>query len=249
MSMQKNDIDPAPPISAETVERYLRDHPEFFQTREALLAELSLPHPSGAAVSLIERQVALLREQNQRHHQQLQELLQIARDNDALIGRLQQLTLSLMDTARLGDILALLQRSLREDFHADAATLRLFATVDDPAALHDDRLDFLQAAVTDIDTLTDGLRGTLSAGRPVCGRLKHEPLHSLFSTAIGEIASAALLPLSTVGAGTPRLQGLLAIGSRTADRFTPEMGTNYLHYMGELISRRLAPHLIAGPDA
>lgn len=244
MSTQENEDIPTQTIGPDAVEHYLRDHPEFFATREELLAEISLPHDCGSAVSLIERQVGLLREQNRRCHSQLQELLQIARNNDNLIERLQRLTLGLMDNTELDEALALLQVSLQEDFHADAATMQLFADAGQ-VALDDGRFDFLHIDFVTHDGLLDSMKKTLGNGKPLCGRLKREQLEYLFGEDAGHIASAALLPLAAAQpfAGHTRRLGLLAIGSHKAERFNPELGTTYLNYLGELISRKLAPHL------
>ena len=199
-------------------------------------------HPTGGAISLVERQVALLREETQRYRNQLQDLVQIARYNDELIARLQQLTVKLMDSATLDDVLALLETGLRQDFHADAATLRLFAA---PGHIAFDAgaLSFLNVAAIDMDALTPSLQPVLETGKPACGHLPNDQLVQLFPTTAGEIGSAALLPLAG-SAGSPVI-GLLAIGSRSAERFTPEMGTTYLNYMNELIGRKLAASLRA----
>ena len=52
----------ADPLEPEQIEAWLREHPEFFENHPDLLAELSLPHESGSAISLVERQVRLLRD-------------------------------------------------------------------------------------------------------------------------------------------------------------------------------------------
>ena len=51
-------------LSDDDVVRYLRNHGDFFGRHPTLLTDLSLPHDSGQAISLVERQVAILRERN-----------------------------------------------------------------------------------------------------------------------------------------------------------------------------------------
>ena len=70
-------------ISHEDVEAFLKDHPDFFMSRDKLLAELNLPHQSGVAISLVERQVSILRERSADQRRRLSELLDIARENDS----------------------------------------------------------------------------------------------------------------------------------------------------------------------
>ncbi len=52
-------------LSADKVAAFLRQNPEFFQQRSDLLELMRLPDPRGPAVSLLERQAAILRERNQ----------------------------------------------------------------------------------------------------------------------------------------------------------------------------------------
>ncbi|MGB5292560.1 MAG: DUF484 family protein, partial [Lysobacterales bacterium] len=49
----------------EVVSKYLRQNPDFLEKQPALLKHLELSHASGPAVSLIERQVQYLRQQNE----------------------------------------------------------------------------------------------------------------------------------------------------------------------------------------
>jgi uncharacterized protein YigA (DUF484 family) len=235
MSTQEIDVEG---ISGETVEEYLRHHPEFFANRNELLMAITLPHSTGGAVSLVERQVALLREQNRRYRRQLQNLVQIARVNDDLIGRLQKLTLELLCLSDLGPILAALEHSLRDDFQADAAALRLFADAAAPVAERDGFLSLRTAAAK---REGDELARLLASGRPLCGKLGKDKLSLLFGPAADTIASAAVLPLQASTAGTAAPFGMLAIGSRDADRFKADMDTHYLVHMSSLIGRKLAP--------
>jgi uncharacterized protein YigA (DUF484 family) len=92
-------------LSAEQVEQYLREHPEFFNDHLPLVASLRIPHAAGPAVSLIERQVTVLRDQNQQYKRKLMDLVQVGRDNDALHRNLHQLTLALMRAGSLGDVI------------------------------------------------------------------------------------------------------------------------------------------------
>ncbi|MFT7300755.1 MAG: hypothetical protein ACI89Z_001219, partial [Porticoccus sp.] len=46
-------------LSAGQIKSYLQAHPSFFENHPDLLELISLPHESGAAVSLVERQVSV----------------------------------------------------------------------------------------------------------------------------------------------------------------------------------------------
>ncbi|MBT3060724.1 MAG: DUF484 family protein, partial [Candidatus Thiodiazotropha sp. (ex Lucina pensylvanica)] len=110
------------------VAEFLDLHPEFFANRPELLGKIEIPHESGTAVSLIERQVETLRRQLQESQQQLSELLQVARSNEILQERMHRLTLELIDAATFEEVLNALEDELHDDFKADAVELRLFSS-------------------------------------------------------------------------------------------------------------------------
>ena len=69
------------PLDEKTVADYLRDNPDFFQNNASLLATLEIPHTCGTAVSLVEHQVKVLRDQNRQLKRKLMDLVHVARDN------------------------------------------------------------------------------------------------------------------------------------------------------------------------
>jgi len=202
---------------------YLAAHPDFFEHHPELLNELRIPHTTrGSAVSLIERQVAALREENLRYRQQLEALITVARDNDRLNRRLHRLTLSLIEAATFDEVLNALQDELHDKFRADAVELRLFSSshLDDHTGS-----DEAEGAV---------FKDFFQQGRPVCGPLTPEQLQYLFSVEAEDIRSAALIPLRAEG-----VLGMLAIGSHDKGRFSPNKGTDFLVRLGEVVSHTL----------
>jgi len=214
-------------INDKDVEQYLRQHPDFFENNSALLADLSIPHLTGAAVSLVERQVQVLRKQNKKLVQQLEELIKIARENDKLGKQVFRLTLALMSAKDLGRLFALLRESLRRDFNVDVMVLRLMASPNQPG--YKDRDEFVAAG-----ELQRLFEKCLKEGRPLCGRVQGMQKDYLFGKDAERIKSLVLLPLND-GAGF----GLLAIGSEDEKRFQPGMGTLYLSQMSAIISKAL----------
>jgi uncharacterized protein YigA (DUF484 family) len=217
----------AEPIKAAVVEDYLRRHPEFFEDHLELLEGLKVPHPCGAAVSLITRQVQQLRDRNRRLQAQLNDILEIARQNDTLHQRLHQLTLTLLDAKGLEDTLAGLEWGLHEYFQTDFVAVRIAA----PA---------FESPVGNLYMAPDSegpvlFAAVLDAGSPRCARPDPAEAAFLFGRDAPEAASYALIPLQHAG-----LKGLLAIGSRDPERFTPGMGFLFLTQLGEILSARLA---------
>jgi uncharacterized protein YigA (DUF484 family) len=110
----------------DVVASYLRKHPGFLQEFPDLLVSLRLSHETGAAVSLIERQVEQLRSGNEDLGRQLNRLVQVATENERLMARLHRLTLELMTTESQREFFSRLGDSLQNDFNADVVQICLF---------------------------------------------------------------------------------------------------------------------------
>jgi uncharacterized protein YigA (DUF484 family) len=202
---------------------YLGDNPEFFERHLGLLRDLKIPHPTDdRAVSLMERQVLTLRDQVERYRGQLEDLIEVARENERLNRRLHELTLALIETGTLDEVLNTLQDELRAQFDADAVELRLFSASD------------LDQAVNEGEPGPDMFRDFMEQGKPKCGELQQEQLAYLFGSQANETGSVALVPITG-----ERTLGILAIGSRDASRFHSGKGTEFLRRLGDVVGRTL----------
>ncbi|WP_126452128.1 DUF484 family protein [Sulfuriflexus mobilis] len=218
--------------SEKDVAEFLQKHPRFFENNINLLAEMRLPHPSGTAVSLIERQVNILRDNNQKLEQKLNNLIQIARDNDKLNARIQKMALALMETTSLDEVFYAVQDSLRSEFLADSVVLRLFNSPEQASDVND------VAFITRDEMLEQLFSKFFRQKKPLCGALDEAQARFLFVDAATDIASAALVPVCD-----KECFGLLAIGSYDEQRFNPAMGTVFLSHIGDMVGRTLRPHL------
>ena len=212
-------------ITAQDVSAYLQRHPDFFKHHLGLLETLKVPHPCGSAVSLITRQIQVLRDRDHRLQQQMNEILQVARDNDALRERIHRLTLTLLDAHGLEDALAGLRWGLHEYFQADFVAVRIAEP--EVASPVSDLAMFGEVAVL--------LAPALQDSEPRCLSLAPHEGEQLFGALGAEAASCALVPLQHAG-----LRGVVAIGSRNPSRFQPAMGSLFLAQLGEIVSARLA---------
>lgn len=209
------------------VAAYLSAHPDFFHHHQELLEVLKVPHVCGDAVSLVAKQIELLREKNRKLQVKLNEIVQNARDNDAVFRRIHELTLALLEVTSVDDALASLRWILHEAFQADFVTLRVF----DPQPA---------TGLSDLYSSQDRselspIRSILEAGVPVCGVPSPDKIRCLFNSGGDEVLSYALIPLRHAG-----VKGFLAIGSRSAQRFQITMGNFFLAQIGEIVAARLA---------
>ncbi|MGD8407537.1 MAG: DUF484 family protein [Thiohalophilus sp.] len=216
--------------------RYLRDNPDFFERHLDLLADMLLPHQPQGAISLIERQVSVLRDQKHDLKHRLQQLTDHARQNEDLSTRLNKLILDLLDADDFDDLLALIQERLKSDFDADAVVIRLFNNSNAPALkAHPDIMDWSEPAMGAFEKVIDGRK-------PVCGSLKPGQLDALFSDYADAVRSAALIPL-VQSESSKQCVGLLAIGSQDPQRFRANMGTLFLSHLSHVLTRILKLHL------
>jgi uncharacterized protein YigA (DUF484 family) len=220
MSTQHDEMDLSADDREGQIADYLIVHPDFFERHPDALAAIDIPHPTGDAVSLIERQVRTLREQASSYRGQLEDLVAVARENDALARRLHRLTLALIETHSFDEVLNTLQDELREQFKADAVEMKLFAS------------DQLEAHAHEPGPAL--FRDFLKRSRPNCGQLDKDKLEYLFGPQAGETGSAALIPLTA-----PPLAGVLAIGSRDPDRFHQGKSVDFLQRLAEVVSAKL----------
>lgn len=207
------------PQMEQTLVAFLNDNPDFFDRNPELLSRLELPHGNGSAVSLIERQVAVLREQAEQSRRKLEEFVAIARENELLNERLHHLTVKLIECCDFEEVINTLQDLLHDDFRAEAVELHLYSASEAEHLVNPD---------------LDGFREFLDSSRPRCGRLPAGQLKYLFGPQAEDIASTALIPIKGEA-----LLGVLAIGSHSEHRFHPGMGTDYLIRLGEIVSKTL----------
>jgi uncharacterized protein YigA (DUF484 family) len=219
-------------IGTAEVADYLRANADFFEHHPELLVDLRVPHPTGGAVSLIERQVAVLRDQNHQLRKQLQDLIGIARDNDRLFARLHQMSLALIEADGLEALLIALYEQLRQHFTADIIGVKLFkragSTLDRPELIEPDHPGF------------EAFAGLMARGKPACGRFTARQLQFMFEDRAAEVKSAAVLPL---GVGPDRL-GLLGVASYDPARFHAGMSTAFLSHMGEMVAALTGRHVV-----
>jgi len=215
------------------VAEYLQTYPDFFERNGPLLSKLRLPHlrDGGSTVSLVERQVEVLRERGQSLERKLKELVDVARANDALADRIHRLSQRLIRARDFRATIAAIETSLREDFDAINSVLVLF--LEEAHLLAPEMGRFLRSedpGSADMKTFET----LLQSGKPRCGQIRDSQRDYLFGADTNEIGSVALTPIGPKGG-----IGLLAIGASDTNRFHPTMSTEFLSRIGELVAYAL----------
>ena len=113
-------------LSNKEIAEYLILNPNFFKENPEVLNSIEIVHDSGAAVSLIQKQVELLRSNYNSTTDKLMELLGIAKNNEDIFILTKELILSLIDALSIEEIVVLLEKSFVADFGAKNSKVLFF---------------------------------------------------------------------------------------------------------------------------
>lgn len=224
----KSSSTPPVKLDAEAVAAYLAEHSEFFVERDELLSSLHIPHQRGSAVSLVERQVSVLRERSNEMRQRLAHLMDVARDNDRLFDKTKRLVLDLLDASSFEEVISAVEDSLRHEFQVPFVSLIMISETPLPAGRWIDNATAQQSI------------GGLLTGKTISGTLRDHELSFLFGAEQAkQVGSSAVVAINHQG-----LQGILAIASRDPQHYKSSVGTLFLGYISEILGR-VAPRYTA----
>ena len=201
-------------LDPKDVEAFLKANPNFLQDRPGLLAMLNLPHGGEGAVSLVERQVSVLRERNINSRQKIAELSDIGRENDRLLEATRRTILALLSAADREALSEAWVDQLQQSFQAQMGALIWACNTEGNS-----------------DPLAVATR-LIRQGDSFSGILRPEEMAQLFGTERTEGSAA----LALVRRGDEVI-GALAVGSQDAQRYRPEDGTLFLDYLAEVIGQ------------
>ncbi|HNP37213.1 MAG TPA: DUF484 family protein [Woeseiaceae bacterium] len=231
MSTQRQPEFVESPVSEELVHDYLRQHPDYFERHPSLLGALQVPHASGDAISLVERQVSVLRQKDLKLERQLKDLIEVARANDVLAAKIHHLALQLLATTDLNATVVAIEEAVRSGLSADQSVLVVFGAADEFSDVKVGR--FFRVIGRD-DEAVKPFSTFLGSSNPRCGQARDSQLQYLFREDAAEIGSVALVQL-----GNKSEIGFLAIGSTERDRFHPGMSMDFLARVGDLVAAAL----------
>ncbi|TJY64805.1 DUF484 family protein [Sinimarinibacterium sp. CAU 1509] len=212
-------------LSEREVVAYLKQHDDFLSRHPDLLEAIELRHRSGSAVSLIEKQVDMLRAKNQRLEDRMARLLEAARENERRTEAVQRLARTLIRAPSLAAVAAGLVKCMREDFGIDA----VFVGV---ASSQFKRHDIVGIVPIEPDgRLARAFEDFFRTRLIECGPIAEDKAALLFGKAVDSIASAAVVPLEK-----EKSFGMLALGSSDPKRFQPRQGKLFLELTAELVA-------------
>lgn len=208
----------------QVVRDFLLENPTFLDDNPDILEGLTLPHNSGTAVSLVERQVGVMRDRNKEMRKRLENMLETAHDNDLLFEKTKRLVLNLLEAKNLPALVETLYDSLGKDYAIDFYSLTLLGD--------EGQLPPTMARIASLEKANETVGTLLGSNRAVCGVLREDEMTFLFGEKGLQVGSVAAVPLRY-----NNLYGILAVGNSDPNFYKSSMGTLFLSYIAEVLNR------------
>jgi uncharacterized protein YigA (DUF484 family) len=218
-------------LSEKEVAAYLSAHPDYFVNRDNLLLKMELPHGNKGAVSLVEKQMLVMREKQQKTRKQLNEFVASAELNKEIFDKSRSLILQLISATRRSDFFDALEKSLKRDFQCKAYSLIIFGN-------RPRQINHFTSRVT-AASARDYVGSLMKAKEPTLGVLRSEEQDFLFRHQSEKVKSAAVLSVKEKN----KQLALLAIGSADPHYFASDMDTLFLSFIADTLAKLLPRHL------
>ena len=208
-------------LTAQIVEDYLRDHPDFFVERPELVDRLSLPHQQMGSVSLVHIQLARQRQRIEELEEEITTLMSLAASNDKTFHEFMDLQDKLLHSESLVEAFAALQQMARQ--LGLTAFIRLLDPLDSEYAIS--REHWQRFAINHFNGKDAYL-----------GRLRKADRNLLFGDdeSAPELGSYVVLPLVK-----QHPLGILAFASDDGGHYQPCMDTLFLRHLALVLAHMI----------
>ncbi len=216
-------------LDANSVLAFLRGNPEFFNENAEILPKLHIPHETGGAISLIEKQLSVVRGKCAALENQLGELINVARENEQLHKRLHVLVQEIISASCVEDVVSLTRDTLTRNFRADDVK---FLLIDDQSSKHHDENP--ERYLRFDDPALEHFGENFSKSQTSCSIPTDEQRAFLFD-GDEKVGSIAIIPLQH-----ERDIGMVVLSSVDPRRFDSNKDVLFLSELGQMLSRRVA---------
>lgn len=217
-------------LSAAEVAAFLAANPDFFSENEDLLTSLKLPDSRKGTVSLVEKQMDVLRQQQRKSRQQLQSFVDAAEQNKDIFDKSSRLVLNLIAANKSSAFFDALERGLKRDLKCKAYSLLVFGK---PRQIN----HYTSRIPT--ESAREYVGALMKARQPTLGVLRDSEQDFLFRHQSAKVKSAAVL---AVRERNKRI-ALLAIGSEDPHYFSPNLDTLFIGFIADALAKLLPRHL------
>lgn len=214
-------------ISDNDVINYLSNNTDFFIRHPEQLESLKVNNKNGKVASLINHQVNVLKERNNQLKTRLSTLIGYAEENEKTMSQVFELTLQLSQISHVANVTKHFARFVKQSFDSDFFKIVIpnYEKLETSTSV---------LCVDDQDSYAKVFAEFSKTNSPICGRLKKEKLEFIFGAKANKIGSTVILPI-----GKRAEKGLLVFASFDESRFNPDMSTDLLARLTQILDRKL----------
>ena len=212
------------------VAAYLLANPDFFVDRDRLLLKIQVPHKSKGTISLVEKQLDVIRDRQKKTRRQLKEFVENAERNKEIFDKSRKLILSMMAAKQSSEFFAALEKGLKRDFGCKANSLVVFGKPK--------QINHFTSRIP-AESARKYVGALMQSKVPTLGTLRPREQDFLFQDQSEKVKSAAVLTIRDKN----KHLGMLAIGSSDMEYFTPDMDTLFINFIAETLGKLLPQHL------
>ena len=214
-------------LSENEVSEFLISNPDFFIKNPQVLNSIEITHESGAAVSLIQKQVEILRSNYNSTTSNLLDLLNEAKINENIFDSAKKFILKLIEASSIEEIVLITEKTFIDEFGATKSKLLFFT---------EQSQNLPRGRVRSPSKATKILGKILKPNQIYLGLLKEKDLNFIFNDKVN-LMSSLLVPLKTHS-----ISALLAIGTNKPDKYDIDYDTLFLDLITDVISKLIDKH-------
>lgn len=218
-------------ITEKQVADFLKANPGFFEDRDSLVMKLKIPHRNKGAISLVEKQLELMRDRQRKTRRQLTEFVASAEANKDIFDKSRSLVLNLVAANRSKDFFDALEKGLKKDFGCKAYSLVVFGK-------RPRQINHFTTRVTP-DSARNYVGSLMRAKEPTLGVIRPEEQDFLFRHQSEKVKSVAVLSVKERN----RQLALLGIGHSDPHYFSSDMDTLFISFIADILAKLLPRHL------
>lgn len=218
-------------ITEKQVADYLKANPNFFEDRDNLVLKLKIPHHNKGAISLVEKQLEVMRDRQRKTRKQLNEFVASAEANKEIFDKSRRLVLNLIAANRSKDFFDALEKGLKKDFGCKAYSLVVFGK-------RPRQINHFTTRVTP-DSARNYVGALMRAKEPTLGVIRPEEQDFLFRHQSEKVKSVAVLSVRERN----RQLALLGIGHGDPHYFSSDMDTLFIGFIADVLAKLLPRHL------
>ncbi len=209
-------------ISEKEVAEFLLSNPDFLSNNPEVLNNIQIIHESGAAVSLIQKQVEVLRANYNETNTNLIRFLQIAQSNEKIFKKTKDLVLKILDSSNITELVEIIEKTFKESFEASQSRVLFFNEIN---------LALPRGRVKKPNQATQMLGSLMKPHQIYCGEINEKVSEFIFDkkTKVQEVVLAHLKSNTSAG--------LLVLGSDVRGKYDNSKDTLFLDFISEVVSK------------